>query len=287
MKLIAIFFFSIIFFSVATTTCAQPFMVQGVAPRLYIVHISQPKETLYQLAIKYNLSSAAIASYNKWTLDKKIAAKQSIKIPLTPVNFYQQITKTTQVQLTPIYHIVAAKEWAFRICANYNKLPIAHLEKWNNIKANAIKPGMKLIIGYLRRNDLQVEAKENISKEHAVASSALDKSTQKETVVKEIKTVGVFKTLFVDRKKTIAGTAGMFKSISGWQDKKYYALINKIPIGTIVKLSLPTSTKAVYAKVLGGLPIMKESKGLVIRMSDAAAKELGATTDRFEVEVRF
>ena len=81
--------------------------------------------------------------------------------------------------------------------------------------------------------------------------------------------------------------AGIFKSTSGWQDGKYYALMNNVPVGTIIKIDHPVTRKSVYAKVLGQLPEMKESNGLAIRLSDAAAAELGAGAFKFNVEVSY
>ena len=83
------------------------------------------------------------------------------------------------------------------------------------------------------------------------------------------------------------GFSGIFKSTSGWNDGKYYALMNNVTVGTIVKVNYPSTNKFIYAKVLGELPDMKESAGLSLRISDAAAKELGAVNSKFNVEVRY
>ncbi len=98
---------------------------------------------------------------------------------------------------------------------------------------------------------------------------------------------GYFKNQFNETKKNTTGPAGIFKSVSGWNDGKYYALMNNVPTGTIVKISAYSTGKTVYAKVLGGLPEMRESIGLTMRVSDAAANELGATHTRFNVEVKY
>ena len=63
--------------------------------------------------------------------------------------------------------------------------------------------------------------------------------------------------------------------------------MNNVAVGTIVKVSNPVTNKMVYAKVLGQLPDMKESVGLTVRVSDAAAAELGAIVERFSVEVKY
>ena len=98
---------------------------------------------------------------------------------------------------------------------------------------------------------------------------------------------GKFKADFSDEGKSVAGQAGIFKSTSGWQDGKYYALINNVPVGTIVKITDQSTGKSVYAKVLGQLPEMKESVGLMVRLSNAAAAELGEDEARFDAKVDY
>jgi hypothetical protein len=98
---------------------------------------------------------------------------------------------------------------------------------------------------------------------------------------------GFFRSDFTDAGRTATGMAGVFKSTSGWQDGKYYALMNNVPVGTIVKVMVAATSKSVYAKVLGQLPDMKESAGLTIRISNAAASELGVGDGKFNVETKY
>jgi LysM repeat protein len=98
---------------------------------------------------------------------------------------------------------------------------------------------------------------------------------------------GKFKADFTDGGKSVTGQAGIFKSTSGWQDGKYYALINNVPVGTIVKITDQARGKSVYAKVLGQLPDMKESVGLMVRLNNAAAAELGEVEGRFNVALSY
>jgi hypothetical protein len=98
---------------------------------------------------------------------------------------------------------------------------------------------------------------------------------------------GKFKADFSDGGKSVTGQAGIFKSTSGWQDGKYYALINNVAVGTIVKITDQSTGKSVYAKVLGQLPDMKESAGLMVRLSNAAAAELGEGDGKFSVGVSY
>jgi hypothetical protein len=98
---------------------------------------------------------------------------------------------------------------------------------------------------------------------------------------------GYFRNDFTDGGKSANGPAGIFKSTSGWQDGKYYALMNNVPVGTIVKINVPSTGKSIYAKILGQLPDMKESAGLTVRISNAAASELGEAEGKFTVEMRY
>lgn len=98
---------------------------------------------------------------------------------------------------------------------------------------------------------------------------------------------GYFKSQYDASGKSASGVSGIFKSTSGWNDGKYYALMNDVPVGTIVRVNFPSTNKIIYAKVLGTLPDMKESAGLTIRISDAAATELGAGNMKFSVDVKY
>lgn len=83
------------------------------------------------------------------------------------------------------------------------------------------------------------------------------------------------------------GTAGIFKSISGWQDNKYYALINNVAAGTILRISDSLTGKAIYAKVLGQIPYLKGSDALFLRISDAGVAALGVSEETMEVTVSY
>ncbi len=124
-------------------------------------------------------------------------------------------------------------------------------------------------------------------------------SKEAEPVTKELtRTVrktfngGVFKTDFEKQTKTKAvqdeaGEAATFKSTSGWEDGKYYCLHNNSNPGTIIKITNSSTGKNVYAKVLDVIPDMKQNEGLVIRLSNAAADELGSGETRFNCTLSY
>ncbi|MEO5564175.1 MAG: LysM peptidoglycan-binding domain-containing protein [Chitinophagaceae bacterium] len=83
-------------------------------------------------------------------------------------------------------------------------------------------------------------------------------------------------------------TSGIFKTTSGWQDTKYYMLIDGVSPGTIIKIINPDNNKSVYAKVLGEMNGIRQNQGLDIRISNAAASALQVgDEDKFVVKVNY
>ena len=100
---------------------------------------------------------------------------------------------------------------------------------------------------------------------------------------------GYFASMFSKQKEaasfqTIEGTAAVFKSVSGWEDKKFYILTNDIPVGTLVRITTP-DFKSICAKVISALPDMGNS--IQYRLNDAAAAILGMTTKTFKISVTY
>ena len=77
------------------------------------------------------------------------------------------------------------------------------------------------------------------------------------------------------------GEAAVFKSTSGWNDGKYDCLHNSSTPGTIVKITNKANGKSVYAKVLDTIPDIEQNSGLLVRVSNAAADELGVGEGKF------
>ncbi len=91
---------------------------------------------------------------------------------------------------------------------------------------------------------------------------------------------GKFKSLYNDQIKNRSlenesGVAATFKTTSGWQDGKYYCFHNTAQPATIIKITNNANGKVVYAKVLDAIPDIKQNSGLLLRISNSAAAELG------------
>ena len=113
----------------------------------------------------------------------------------------------------------------------------------------------------------------------------------KEDNSKNITGQGYFKPYYDQQSKlnkTASVTSGIFKTTSGWQDMKYYLLIDGVTSGTIVKITNPSTNKAVFAKVLGEMNGIRQNRGLDIRISNAAAASLGiADMEKFILQINY
>ncbi|MDB5251108.1 MAG: hypothetical protein JWP27_277, partial [Flaviaesturariibacter sp.] len=88
--------------------------------------------------------------------------------------------------------------------------------------------------------------------------------------------------------RDMTAAAGIFKTASGWQDTKYYVLVDGVDPGTIVRVVNPTNNKAIYAKVLGGMAGIRQNQGFDVRISNAAASVLEVKdTEKFVVKVNY
>jgi LysM repeat protein len=124
------------------------------------------------------------------------------------------------------------------------------------------------------------EPKQEVAPEQ-LSSSEVQPSTQTEEKSTVNFSGGFFKRLYDLQASTEApltgfGTAGTFKSTSGWEDGKYYCFSNDAPPGTYVKVTCNATQKSIYAKVLDAIPDIKQNEGLSIIISNAAATELGS-----------
>lgn len=283
----------------------------------YLEHKVVAKESFFSLGRLYNVNPKAIADFNKVDINKGLFIDQKIKIPLTDTNFTQQGNSGT-----PVYYRVADKDGLSKISKANHNVSLENLRYWNNLASDEIKKGQKLIVGFLiskemvsitisRNKDEKIVMKP-VPKEivDTVKKPGIGEEEKKPEIKEEIKkpefaTVkepvkttepnqGYFKSHFelqvkkfpVSKSATV--TAGIFKTASGWQDAKYYVLIDAVQPGTIIKVTNPTNNNVIYAKVLGVMNGIRQNEGFNIRISNAGATALGVTEqDKFIVKISY
>ena len=148
----------------------------------------------------------------------------------------------------------------------------------------------------VKKEEPKKQAPVVVKKEEPVKQDPPKQEVKKEEPKMEVSAVsyagnGFFKDEFnqqTNNGKRVNGNSGagsVFKSTSGWSDGKYYVLMDNIEKGTIVMIKNPSNGKAVFAKVLGGVEETSPGSGLMFRLSNAAAAQLGISAEKFNAEV--
>lgn len=301
-------FFSFLFVIFSYIGFSQAnYIVQSNDKGLYLTHTVQPKDNFYSIGRLYNAPPKEIAAFNALDMSAGLAVGQAVLIPLTAANFSQ--TKTSNA---PVYYVVGEKEGLYRVSTKNSKVLMASLRQWNNLTSDALSTGQKLIVGFLQtseggemapvvKNEPAVPAvkEPQPKKEAEPASQKETTATPKTTPAATNQPVvasgsGYFKNQFdLQSQQRKAGrdatvTSGIFKTSSGLQDAKYYALMDNVEPGTIVQVVNPANNRSIYAKVLGEMSGIRQNQGLELRISNAAATALDiAEPDKFIVRVLY
>jgi len=287
----------------------------------YLEHKVAAKENFYSIGRLYNAHPKEIAAYNKLDMSKGLSLGQMIRIPLGN-NFSQSVDEGV-----PVYYKVGEKEGLMKVSAAANNVTLSNLRRWNKLDNDNIAFGHKLIVGYLvspvavattptekkdpviavKNEPVVLEKKQPepiVVKQQEPANKGINnletKQPEAKAVVKEEKKVvpigkdGYFKESYSKQTKSTPPsknetvTSGIFKTTSGWQDAKYYLLITGVTPGIIVKVTNPTNSKVVYAKVLGEMSSIPQNEGYRVRISNAAALALDiAEDDKFIVKINY
>lgn len=289
---------------------------------LYLNHTVSPKENFYSIGRLYNIPAKDIAISNNLDMNNGLNVGQTLIIPLQASNFSQVNNNGT-----PVYYVVGEREGLYRVSLKNNGVLMANLRKWNNLNTDNISVGQRLIVGYVTSTELashtpapapvreqpaaeekpkpqpqpvQTETAKKTEPEPVKAQPAQTAATTSASSVRPQQAVvrdsngGYFKSQYDQQSKAGGGdkevmaTSGIFKTASGWQDTKYYALVDGVEPGTIIRVVNPQNNKAIYAKVLGAMSGISQNKGLDLRISNAAANVLDISdTEKFVVRVNY
>lgn len=231
-----------------------------------VYHTVAGKESLYRVSVNYN--KLPLESLKQWNNLKSDALTNGTNLVIG----YLKVKK----DLSPLANMATTKPVLPIVKAVDNNKPVAEAGK--PIVTTVAPPPVKSPVKekqVVTQKPVQETVAEPIAKEATPVRKITTPSGPKSF------NGGVFKTDYEKqiRDKDVAGETGeaaVFKSTSGWEDGKYYCLHNTSTPGTILKVTNSTTGKSIYAKVLDVIPDIKQNTGLLVRISNAAAEELGA-----------
>lgn len=225
-----------------------------------VYHKVQPKEGLFRISESFDIPLSDLKRINKLNSDQ-------VKIgDMIIIGFLRQSPQTVLPSNRP-----AISE------NDQNTIPTKP-----KVPNSATVQSNTQVTPVTKSSDLKKsEAKQEMKKDATEQTAAPTASSQIVPNKLEKMGSGFFSTLYEQQSNEgkqqhlEAFIYGVFKSTSGWDDQKYYVLLNDVVPGTAIKISVKGSERFVYAKVLGAVPPGKESEGLSMRMSNATAAALG------------
>lgn len=301
--------------------------VQSNAKGLYVGHTVSAKENFYSIGRLYSISPKDIAAFNSVDMANGLSIGQTLMIPLNSSNFSQSAKKGLPVyykvgdkegllkvsQKNNNVPLSSLRDWnnlKSDVVTTGQKLIIGYVNATGvpDAVAKTEAPKQQTVVTppaaqpnvvtekkaeekqpepVVEKKPAPVEAKKP---EASVANNNAQNSNRQVAV----SGAGYFKNQYDQQSKAVGSnkdvtvTSGIFKTASGWQDAKYYALMDNVEPGTIIRVVNPGNNKAVFAKVLGEMSGIRQNQGLEVRISNAAASALDVSeTDKFILKVNY
>lgn len=285
----------------------EAYMLNNIA---VIEHRVQGGETVESVSRLFNADKMLVTRLNNLGEESGVRDGQVLVVPVS-----QSLkAECSGPNCVKIYHKVAPKEGLYRIGLNYGNIKTPQLKQLNNLDQESVSIGQRILVGYLEmdravnhqksvkyntqelkkgegQNHLKKQAesesvlgasapvtKENLSKVAAQTKAVSEPLTESQTPAPnqlQYAGKGFFESQFLDGKNNIDLEAACFKSLSGWEDGKFYVLMNGVDAGRIIKLHNLQTNQYVFAKVLAPLPAIKKNNHISLRMSNATAAALG------------
>lgn len=316
---------ALILFCSSLVFAQSQLIVQSGDKGLYIEHKVVPKENFYSIGRLYNVAPKDIEAFNGLDMKKGLVVGQSLKIPLNASNFSQNIEKGKPIYYVVqpkegLYRVSLKNNNVLMAdLRKWNKLSSDKIAPGQKIIVGFFLPTKEAdnTVQVIKEPEVKqqetkqpVEEKKEpvITKQETVITNK-EESPKKQEPEKKAETSsvtqvshpavndrsgGYFKPQFDLQvrtqpvKKDETASAGIFKTSSGWQDAKYYALMDNVEPGTIIRVINPTNNKTIYAKVLGEMSGIRQNQGYDVRISNAAASALDVSdTDKFIVRVNY
>ena len=241
-----------------------------------VYHTVNGKEGLYRIGVNYNKLS--LESLKKWNNIRGESASNGTSLIIGYLKVKKDLsTLATSAKVKPF-----EKSKDIAVLKKDNPVVLVTNDPFGGAKKKILTP--------VKENEVLTEPEEKITPVAVKAAETVVHSAVTNVPYKNFNG-GYFKVLYNKQLNSDIvsekGSAAVFKSNSGWQDGKYYCLHNSASAGTIIKITSTATGKFIYAKVLDVIPDLKQNNGLIIRISNAAAQELGVGEEKFDCTLSY
>lgn len=273
---------------------SQPLATVKIGDRQYHLHHVQSGETVFRIAQFYKVGVQDILQSNPWGPDSILMTGQVLKVPVQPL----PIKGVAPADLKPAgsshYVVVQPGQTLFGI-ARDNGLTVAQLQAYNKLDSLHIRIGDILYLQPPAPVSSQpvAAAPQKPKEDMPLVEKPLSVAIQQDISSKAVGTPGADMALAEQFRAsqqvnsqllTQRGSAGTLTTSNASMRSSFYCLHRHAPIGTVVRIQSLVTNKSTFVKVLGKLPDTEENKPFMLRISEAAAAELGITMEKTFVE---
>jgi LysM repeat protein len=254
-----------------------------------IIHKIEARESYYSISRKYNVSPQSVIEFNK---NKSLQIGKEIKVPTEVLyqagqsdnsNSSNSKSKNSS-KAAQVDYKVGPRETLYAISRKFNTT-VDDIKEMNNLRSNALAAGQILKIRYGTETaqinpamPVVLNIPRNMSNGRRGDTSQVDSSVN----------AG-------DRLKLPPARYGLREidehGVATWindsniDGRKMLALHRTAPIGTVIKVTNPMTTKSTFAKVVGKFTENESTKDVIIVITKAAADMVGALDKRFQVTI--
>ncbi len=250
-----------------------------------IIHQLKAKETYYGLSKHYNVPVKNIISAND---NKPLKAGDTVRIPTAaPTNAPSAnvtdaaLTQSAQQSAPPIKlapqdyteYKVGKGETLYTVAKRFI-ISVESIKRANNLTSDTIQEGSLLKIPH----------KELPPPPTTASQIVITDTTNNATTTEQAPNVPANR--YGIREMTEKGI-GIWIEDLNQEGGSMLALHKTAPIGTVVKITNPMTSRTTFAKVVGKFVENSETKNAIIVISKSAASLIGVLDKRFQVEIAY
>lgn len=246
-----------------------------------IRHTVETKQTLFSISRLYGVTIEEVRNWNNLSsnsldIGQVLIIKKSHKAEEQPVVGMPSHTGNK-------VHIVETGETLYSLSKRFN-VSIEDIKRFNGLVSNEISIGQELVVSGKIEPEAMTEKSDSTLLKSALGPADEDRDAINKAVESARKYEEELKPLNFEE----IIESGVAEVIQGTDNtRKYLALHRTAKAGTILKVRNDMNDQEVFVRVLGKLPDNTSNSNVLIKLSQAAYKRLGAIDAKFRVTISY
>lgn len=245
-----------------------PELTEANEPTPASFRVVLPGETLFAISRQYGMSVDSLSTIN---------GLENANLEIGDTLYLTTVKPKTPAPDINKYHTVKPSETLFGISRMY-QVEIEDIQQWNHLPDYTLSIGQQLIVskGATAPPKKEVVIEPIEKKEIETAPTEPEKPTLDTLYVKTDNSKFKTKTSEVQGLKTTVEEGFAMKIEDTDYTQKYLALHRTAPLGSTIMIKNQMTNQSIEARVVGKLPESAMNRTLLVRLSSAAYKAMGA-----------